>query len=60
MAKNKFPKQIFVGIEQDDDDDFLVAVEDYEGLMVCGADRGVGIYQLVRVAKIVNKSEIVD
>ena len=59
MAKRDFPKQIYVGIEIDDDKKFLVADKDYEGLAVQGDQREIAVYELVRVATVVNKSEVV-
>lgn len=58
-AKEKFPKQIYVGKEQDRDTEFLVASDSPEGMEVQNDERTVAIYQLVRVVKVVNKTEVV-
>lgn len=58
-TKEKFPKQIYVGKEQDRDSEFLVASDSPEGMEVQNDERTVAIYQLVRVVKVVNKTEVV-
>ena len=59
MSKSNFPKTIYVGIDGDNEESFFVAVRDYEDLCVPDDKRKVAIYALVRVAALVNKSEIV-
>lgn len=59
MAKRDFPKQLYIGIDHADDEKFFVANSDYEGLASQDNVREIAIYSLVRVAKVVNKSEVV-
>ena len=59
MAKRDFPKHIYVGIDSAYNEKFLVADKDYEGLAVQGDQREIAVYELVRVATVVNKSEVV-
>lgn len=60
-AKEKFPKQLFVGIENEDSKEafFFVAQETADGLECANDERIIAIYQLVRVTKIINTSEVV-
>lgn len=60
-AKDKFPKQLFVGLENQDteEDVFFIAQETADGLEVSNDERAIAIYQLVRVTKIINTSEVV-
>ena len=59
MTKSVFPKQIYVGLDVSDGNEFLVAAKDYEGLAVQDDKRQIAVYQLLRVANLVNKSEVV-
>lgn len=59
MAKIDFPDKLYVGIDHADDEPFFVADKDYEGLASQGDVREIAIYSLVRVATVVNKSEVV-
>ena len=59
MAKRDFPKQIYIGTEHADNEKFFVADSDYEALASQNDVREIAIYSLVRVAKVVNKSEVV-
>ena len=57
--KEKFPKQIFVGINfEAGDESFLVADESPEGISVQNEEREVGIYSLVPVATLKNKTSV--
>lgn len=62
MAKRteKFPKEIYVGHEPDGEGgNFLVANETPAGMEVANDQRTVGMYRLVRIVKLVNKTEVV-
>jgi hypothetical protein len=60
MAKRDFPKQLYIGIDNDGDDEgCFVAHSDYEDLSYQDDAREIAIYALVRVTKVVNKSEVV-
>lgn len=56
----KFPKEIYVGHESDGEGgSFLVANETPEGMEVTNDERRVAVYEFVRVAKLVNKTEVI-
>ena len=61
MAKKKdrFPGQLFVAKEQDKDSEWYTADDSAESVAVMHDEREVGIYALVRVAKVRNKTEVV-
>jgi len=61
MAKTKqtFPKKIYVGVEYDKDNDYLVADRSPEGFALDVGDREIAIYEFVRKAKIRTKIDVV-
>lgn len=53
MAKKKFPKHVFVGVEKDTDgSSFLVAHDDAAGHAEINKEIEVAIYDFVRVVKV--------
>ena len=57
--KEKFPAEIYVVKEYDGDTCYLIADEETTGIAETNSDRPVAIYQLVRVATLRNKTEVV-
>lgn len=58
--KEQYPKQLFVGKENEGtDEEYFLASESPDGMEVSNEERTVAIYQLVRMAKVVNKTEVV-
>jgi hypothetical protein len=58
MAKGKFPKVIYVKLEQDRDAEYIVADESPAGHAEIDKDVPVGVYRLERVAKVTAKAEL--
>ena len=60
MAKSKFPKIIYVGEDSAEGEKFLVADGDYKALSIQHEAREVAVYQLMRVVKLINSTDVVD
>ena len=60
MAKREkqFPKEIFVGVEHSQGEPYMVAEKSPDTLIVQNSDRVIAIYQFVRMAKVMNKTEV--
>lgn len=60
MAKYQLPKTIYVKREYSEDDSYLVACDQVNDIAEENDEVDVGVYQLVKMAKVVNTSELVD
>ena len=56
MNTNEFPEVIYVKIENDDDDDFLIAGVSPSDISESEDTIEVGVYSLVSVKKAINKT----
>lgn len=59
-VKEKFPKHLFVGIENEGtDDQYFLADKSPQGMQVQNDERTVAMYRLEGMVKIRNKTEVV-
>lgn len=57
--KSQYPKQLFIVKENEGtEDEFFNTSESLDDMEIVNEERAVAVYQLVRVVKVVNKTEV--